>query len=142
MGRTGTYNYRIVSERKDKPGTEFLSGANTQLEIHQVARVLERNGDRVLRIEAQTERGARGLNGYSVRLDNVPTPRDTVRCPICDEHGCPVCNYSGLCKKNNWNKWQFWQLQKFNAETCDNDERARHYGLFLRQNKDDKERGN
>ena len=111
MGHSHTYNVLVHAIKDD---IDHIAGAMSKTDIAQIAHKFEHDGKAVYLLEAQTSAGKKMLNGETY----LPYRNFTavlVSCPVCDKHGCPVCNFSGITRNNHWLKWQDWQIENMRS---------------------------
>jgi len=109
MGRS--YTCHVVGEAV----SGALHGAMSRAEMAQQCAKAQRADDAIIGWSAQTKTGARILGGEWALTSGVKLPR-MVDCPICESRGCPVCEFSGMCRPGHWERWQEWQLDQMRQE--------------------------
>jgi hypothetical protein len=118
-----SYTYHVVGCAPVNDHTDRLFCAMSRVEMVQQMRKAEREGLHISRWEAQTKTGIRMLalpeerttaRCYTVEIEHI-LPK-LVECPICGGKGCPVCDYSGVCKKDHEKLWREWQLAEMRKE--------------------------
>jgi len=113
MGKSYTYHVVGYAARADDPtDLHYLFPAMNRGEISQQRNRAKRQGLRMMFWRAQTETGERLLGG-DYAPDSQVQGTKVVSCPICKGRGCVICEHSGVCPPNHWERWQPWQLEAF-----------------------------
>ncbi len=110
MGSSHTYH--VIGIIPLEPGRDRLVCAMSRAEMVQQLAIVARDDQSISHWFAQTKTGQRVLGSQeSCTTSELPRMPKLVVCPVCNGNNCPVCNYSGVCKRNHWLKWQPWQIE-------------------------------
>lgn len=115
------HTYNVVGLTKPIEGTGDAYPCNTKTEMAQAIIVAKNKGNPIVLWTYQTSKGFHML-GDRTQLYGEPRglPK-LIECPICEKHGCIVCNYSGYTRNKHWEKWQIWQLERIKSDALNRD---------------------
>ena len=124
MGKS--YTYHVIGCAPLPKNKEQLFCAMNKLEMAQQREKAKRQGLKIAYWYAQTGTGKRILKGNWEISDSEIEVKNTVTCAICGGLGhsnpkgkkvrvinfwCVVCDGSGVTRKDQYSRWQNWQLK-------------------------------
>jgi len=121
MGKS--YTYHVIGCAPVSKNKEQLFCAMNKLEMAQQRKKAERQGLKIAYWYAQTGTGKRILKGQWQIADSEIEIKGIISCAICGGLGhskpkggiinfhCSPCDGSGVTRKNQYSRWQNWQLK-------------------------------
>lgn len=122
MGKS--YTYHIIGCAPDGKDRERIYPTMSKLGMAQQREKAKRDGLKIEYWYAQTGTGRRMLKGQWELRDSEIEIKGIIKCVICEGRGynstedvkikshCPVCDGSGVTRKNESSRWAPWQLEE------------------------------